>query len=368
MLQSGMTGYGQLTVVQRKRDEDVIDEIRRNYIEPTLSILEAHYPDYLTMSDHDKFKALMLLNESHAPKGEYLLLDFGDCTACNGNDLMGCRMSSAVFTGISWARKDPPSNSECPNTFKPMFRPIGYNVDHWDGGTGSVAFYLEQHRLDPFYLDEDELEDDADFDMLDFASDLMTLGQFPIPFRIALIANLIRQSVICTYVAACRFAAGIDDKLELCQYYVNPLITGDSYGEYYGWNIVIREAKPKNDPYMHDISRTLQKAVAEETTYVKQANKLRSKLLGTNYDFFQSRFQSSPRGKYASTRVLEDFLFRLLPSKGLHIGRKGEGKPLSWAAAHTLFLEEYGCDTYRSMESFQSRCYALMKAHRRKVD
>ena len=373
MLELDKSGHESLTEAQRKRDESVVAEIKANYIAPIVSELEWRIPGYLSLDELERFKAIMRLNERHAPKGEYLLLEFGLTNIETPIGRTAIEMSGAVFTGFGWATEDRPTNPDCPKTFMPEFTFSGYGYDRHDYGIGSVVAFLESYREEAF--DEDgNINEFREGD--DVTDDLQTLSRFPLPFRIALIANLIQQNVICTREAACRFAAGWDEEIQLSRFFINPIMTGSDRSTCYGWNITIRDVKPGND-LMMDIARLLRNAVAEDLASAKQASEALSEFLGFSFKLDGSRFseqelQRKPRKPAReprqSTQKLEDFLFRSLPSKGMHIGRRGKGKSISWSKAHMLFMEEYDSETYSTMESFQSRCYALLKANRRKVD
>lgn len=356
--------YDELTKVQRKRDEAFIETVRKNLIAPTIAQLEKEAPGYSKMTDYDRFSMLMKMNDAHAPNGEYLVMDLGWCDVEPVEPIgEGFELICAVFSGIEWQEEpDSASGIKIPKRYVPRFYNYGYGFGFERNYTEpeewlQVGRYLASSRRSADNPAED---------------DLRTLELFPIPYRIALIALYIRQNVLCAWKEACRFAAGFDEELHPTRRFIQSIegFNGNT-SELFGWSITIRDTDPGNELAL-DAARIIRKVASEEReayrSLVQDFGEEHAKELASRFMTIAENnpFEKKARSKRQTTEALEDFLFRYLPSKGLHVKRKGEGEHLKWSEAQRIFEMEYG-EVYAA-DSFRKRCYALLKANRRKVD
>lgn len=328
------TYFLELTQAQMNRDEGILEDIRTRFIAPLIADLEKAIPHYLALKEPERFIALMRLNDDANQRGDRLSVDFG--CYFEGEKL------ASVFEGVFFSGVEGYSGHIYGDPNMPMVYVPRFSEGHF---RGYVTLHGQKYE---------------------------SICEYPLPFRIAIIAHHLTAVLVCPLESACRFAAGWDDSLFTGRICIEELSAGEKFvpdeddeeigitiNASHGWKITIRDTSPKNE-LMLDICRYI-RSVVNESQDGQQS-------MDDDRYYCPSFTEQSPelrhtRAQHQSTECLTDFLFRFLPERGLHVGRKGKGEKLGWDDAYQLFTAEYG-DYYTSVDSFQKRCYAHLKARK----
>ena len=207
----------ELTPLQRVRDEGIVDTLRSRFIAPLLDDLEKAVPGYGSMSADEKIAELRMLNAETGERGAYLLVSFV-------KDGLGTR----VYDG----------------------NPEHSGAVQQNGTPGrSLAFV---------YADNDFLRKLEEFGQRPNGAEELT--SIPIPYRIGMVAEALRQNVLVSLASACRFAAGIDAEPELLRYDVHRNMSSE--GNVFSWTITIRDTWPTDELAKH-IAREIRGIVSK---------------------------------------------------------------------------------------------------------
>lgn len=321
----GKKDFDAFTKSQMQRDSRVIREIEERYVRPLQAEIEAVIPGYRDMSERNKFVELMRLNQPHAPKGDWLMVHFGHTSPDDGY----YKMESAVYLGgdhrVTCFTVD---GVKCYHPIFIMNQQPGVTVRPGNRLYNNAQMFIEEETED--YL------------------------AFPIPFKIALIAQLIRQNLPVDLCSACRFVAGFESELTMRRWRINEAIGGN--WQIFGWNIEIRDTIPENELLTH-IARHI-RATAEERA---------SNFIGWPSDEGEitlfSEYDPRKRKPRESTELLVDFIERDLPSNGYYVGRSGEGTKLTWEQAYIRFNDLHP-DIYSSRKSFEDSYHNAKQARK----
>lgn len=309
-----------LNDAQGARDSYMVNKIRDDLIAPLVCELEAAIPGYKAMGNESRFAALMKLNEEHAPNGYSLVLDFG----MSDN---GTRLRSAVYSG----RNDLHLYSERDGykIYDPWF------LESFGGVPGSIASNIEYLLFPPHGHDHG------------FRS---VYDGLPLPFKIAVSAQYIKQNVVTTTPKACQFAAGWVSAIEPSRFVCVPM-EGTSL-QRFGWLIALRDTKPQNEMGIH-----IAKALRSYTDSAAQ------QFPGWPVDgeLVPLFAAEQTRTWHKSTELLVDFVERVLPSMGLYMGRSGKGKRISIKKAYSMF-DELHPGLYKSPKTFYNSYLNARKA------
>lgn len=308
--------FVELTEPQQVRDSAIVEQIRAAYIEPLLTEINEAIPDYANLDDWGKFLALMRLNEEVALKGDCLMLDFGWCSNEG-------RAYGAVYSGDT--RPHAYQEYEGTKVYTPFY------LDS-DMGIGSSALLNNVgYLLDP------EVDDGSVYSRL------------PLPFKVAVLALYLRQNVLVTLMDSCRLAAGMTTEIS-CKRWLLGRAQSEKL-QNYGWILRIRDTMPSNE---------MVKALAH---LMRWNRRTAIELFGPTHADGTLLYadEKQKRSPNKSTELLIDFVERDIPSRGLHVGRKGSGEPLSWDKAYLMFNELHP-DIYSSTKSFRDSYYNAKKA------
>ena len=323
----GKKDYRLLTESQLKRDGAFLDSVVSRFIVPLLNDLANAIPGYFQLSEWERFVALMRMNQAYFDKsnGNALCLDFGYCEEQQKG------MRGWVFPHVALFTGDVCSDDAI--SFHPLFQESQAGMVDTFEHSGKTVESIERLPTD-FHITFDEL---------------------PLPYRIAVIALHIRQSIITTREGSCRLAAGWDTQISIHRQYIQPLITEGM--QRYGWSVLIRDTIPENK-MGEDIVRRIK-------TWVETDLSLYPAYLDTADGNIPTYAEHEPdkkqrRANRETTNNLRDFFTRYLPSENLYVGRSGEGKRISQAEAFELFDEMYP-GQYCDCDSFFKSYYTQRK-------
>lgn len=316
--------FDSLTDSQRARDAALVEHIRGVFIVPLIAELESAIPGYSDMDKADRFAELMKLNEVNAPNGAYLMLDFGR--------LNYERLVSAVYSGDSSSHVVYTQHKGGFKTYEPLFR------ESFGGVPGAIITDIE-YLLEP--------PDGHDVGFRD------AYEHFPLPFKIAVIAQYIRQNVVTTAQNACLFAAGCIDSLETSRFLLRAM-EGTSF-QRFGWSITLRDTMPENEMGIFLAQSMRRAAIAESKRFPGWPVGDGEALMP-----LYANDKGQTRTRHQSTQLLEDFFTRYLPQNGLYVGRSGKGERISMKRAHAIFNEKHP-GLYKSPTSFANSYYNAKK-------
>ena len=324
------------TPTQKLRDGWFIDYFTNEIRPQLLEELNDAIPGYANMGDKDKYLALLRLNEEHAPHGAWILADFGYLGDLNddGDKMLretGCAFyrggsEAYTFTELGGVRR-----------YIPLYK-------HTDTvGIDSNEAILTDYML--WLNPPNNAESETD--------------KMPICFKGAFFAEMVRQNLTVSRVAACRFIFGMTDELHIERVRIRAI--EDGRFQRFGWTITIRDTMPSNE--MADaLAAWMRAAVRREMedgsarTYDFEG--------GTTAPLFAEGEPKRRRGQ-ERTNTLLYFIDKYLPSKGYHLaGKRKEPGYLSWEDAWEMFGEMYPKFAYSWVDTFKSS-YTQAKARRK---
>ena len=343
-----------LSAPQRDRDRRFIEVIREECVAPLLAELEEAVPGYLNLSDTDKYLALLRLNEEHAPYGEHLLVDFGFLPVPAENAPEGIlRDTTCAF--YSGKEEEPTAylSSEFHDGAR-LYLPL-----YIQGNSGLPLSNMLVGNL--WHL----LNDYSDGGFM-----ATVYPRLPVCFKIALVAELVRQNVVTTPASACRFAAGFGDgSFESTGIDASTLV--DSRGQRYGWTVTIRTTKPSNAA-MDELASWMRHVVSESV-------RMNDRLGVPDFDgsrtslFSADKPEAKPaRGPRTGTVDLIWFINVYLPEHGQRVGRGGN---ISWTDAFLTFDSlfpdryhgEWPGDIPGAVQNFRNAYYNATRRHSTKA-
>lgn len=332
----GIQDFLRLTEAQRLRDEQIVERIRHMLVEPLLDELENVIPGYMSMDERNKYLALLRLNEEHAPIGEWMLVDFGhlpysdsegetyltsECAFYSGGThLFGCRDMGGVKSYHPWmVQSDIPGLPRTKDAW--IVNNLMLNIE-----SGDEAF-------------------------------LDTYREFPVCFKIAYVAEALRQNVLVSRTDACRFAAGFDNDVSLRRVVAYALESTE--GQRFGWSVTVRDTMPTNNLAL-EIASWLRNIVKRHITEGSFPY-----IMTTEGDIpLYATDSLSKRKPRESTLLLLQFVDEYLPSTGRHVGRVGVGQRVTWEDAYHEFNIQYP-DLYSSRKSFEDSYHNAKRSQER---
>lgn len=310
--------YRRLSEDQLLRDNAIINAITEDFVKPIHEELRKTIEGYEGMHDRDKYLSLMRLNEQHAPKGNWLMVDFG--YVGRGHDINGIESALPARCGMYDGTEAAHSyiDIEGVRVFKPAID-IG-----------------EDFFTSPYYMGEEYYQ------------------SLPVCFRIALISNLICRNILTTQINACRYVAGMDDTLEPSRYILHKeqSLMPTHFGQYYGWSIQVRDTTPE-DKMMLQIASQIRNAAAYDIEYGLPASDYTQQQGHQAIPLYAEKGQRKPR---ESTRLLVSFIDEHLPQMGYRVTRSGDGERIRWHEAWKLFSKDYP-NRYATEKSFRDSYY-----------
>lgn len=311
--------FSVLTEAQAERDYSLVEGIRKLYVLPLLDELEAAIPSYCSLSEWDKYAALMKMNNELVEECKKAGHCFGDSLPLD----FGGAMYGTMYAGRSAAI--------------PQGHPKTA-VRYIAGFSSSIEDRCGYNFTDTCFLDG--------------ASYYLA----PLPFKIAAVALHIQQSILIPHVEACRFAAGIDSQ-------TNPrriMITGikSDLGQVIAWDIRIRDTHPENR-MLEDIARLLRNYVEEDTAKTINAGRYSITPYAEFAPAGHADHVKEARTRDGRTDALYNFVKFELPTMGYHApGQAPENNTdlegISWKRAQRLFEEVHPLfEKYKDSIAFQ---------------
>lgn len=309
------------TESQRARDTRIVDTIRSRYLAPLLDELEEAVPGYKAMDELSKVDALKRLNDATERRGERLLAKF---------------IPMAEFFVYSGVDEEPWIHQGTSPGIT-----VGYMAENCDFLSVLDALKNER-RWRPNYS---------------------------LPFRVALVAEALRQNVVIDSYSAYSFAAGIDEEPTLQRFTITEAVDHD--GDTFGWTITIRDTWP-TDTFMKYIASMLR-------GQVKHAESLNSRLEEYGYEtLFRYTERERIRKPRENTMLLLQFINDELPARKMNVAKNGVGRKvqfaealreylsrrpgdsdtrerirISWESAYRLFDEQYPA-LFKNAKSFEN--------------
>ena len=348
-------GYERLTRYQKARDDEVLSCIQTKFVEPLAEELEVAIKEYESLSDVQKFLEIMRTNEDSAPNGCALPLDFGEraqgMVICKGLVFAGANLYETqtihVFKGVEGtdyiASVEGVEWLGDPREDWIEERELWYSETFPRFGAGYFGT-TRMGRLDQ--VPSDKLER-----VLEEASSTDIYKELPVSFKVAVVAQLICQNILVPYSDACRYAAGLDKKIEPRRRLISPLQS--EYGPY-GWLVAIRDKKPENKMLI-DLARTLRHASPDSLEL-----DVYNSVMGV--EVAPPPPERKERSRRDRTETLVSFIDEILPARHKYVGRIGEGEHISFDKAKVMFDEEYPEFSYNSTRSFRNSYYNARKA------
>ena len=352
--------FDAITASQRARDASVLRSIKEDYVNPLIDELEEVIAGYKNMSEPEKFIAIMRENEKYAPKGYPLPLDFGatcGLVICSGlvfsGDLseLGKNSYELLYECRTEGDDEERENAVVVYSEKfPQLREglfIGENViatyssfPQLLSGLFATAQDEPLRMLPPSRLDQCLLQYRSDYE------------GFPPTFKIGILAQLVAQSVLVPFSEACRFVAGWTEEVETRRWLARQR---QSVRGPHGWILKIRDIKPENE-----LMRNC--AVAMRSMPQISQNALVARFFGNEPAYKSERNkQHNERSRRERTNVLVEFIDSVLPSRGLHVGRTGAGKHITYEEACIEFNREFPQYSYKE-SAFRSAYFNAKKA------
>lgn len=335
-----------LSAPQLDRDRQFIEVIRKEVVTPLLAELEDAVPGYSSLSDIDKYLALLRLNEEHAPDGERFLVDFGHLPMVDErtSDVYYTDTVCAFFSGKKMYQNDCLTTTvrNEAKRYIPIFIQgnSGLPLSSFINGNLWLNFSSEEF-LNNYYV------------------------KLPPCFKVALVAELVRQNVVASRAAACRFAAGFDDSIHATGIDASLLV--DSRGQRYGWTVTFRATKPSNDAVI-ELASWMRNVVDESI----KMNSLASSIPDFDGSYAPLFAVDTPaRGPREGTLDLIWFIDDYLPSNDRRVGRGGN---ISWTDAFLMFDEMfpdryhgvYSDDLPGAVQNFRNAYYNAKRRHAKK--
>ena len=293
------------TESQLLRDKAIVDDIMSAYVKPLLLELDETVSYYSGLSDREKYVALLRLNEASAPRGQWLTMAFGA--------LLDGSLDGGINGGI------------------------------WDA---SAAFFAGDATGDFFGLED--MGGTRAFRPCALYPNMEGFGSFPLPFRVAVVADLLARNTSLSFVSACRLAAGFDtvDNARFDRVDVRPLVADDN--QRFGWNITIRDTLPTNDLLL-SVAAEIREGVKSNIRDKDEGNEDESKAYfyagldgdGKPIPLYSSEDEAQIRAFRDSASTLVEFVDNYLPSKGVQVGKRGKTGYKSWDDAAEMFAEMF---------------------------
>lgn len=315
------TEFLHITEAQALRDRAFIRNVRRDYIDSLMQELNELIPGYDEMSERDKFAALMKENEKVPDTGYNLVLDFGidvELMAQN-RERVSFPARSLVFSG---RREQAYVDAQDFVMHYPTLATSKYGIPNGASFTNAGLLWIDKEER-----------------------------ALPPVFRVALIAQYIRENILVSLVDACRFAAGWVDEIEPRRIQVERVVSDQS--QVFGWSITIRDTMPSNE-MMRDLARVLRALAAWDV----EENGEFTLELGTNQPTELPLFdgyEPSKRTPRATTNMLVSFIEDYLPREGLRVRRDSDKslKKITWKQAYDMF-DEMHPGIYMDAKSFET--------------